>query len=265
MEIRRLFHHFAIMLFAAVFFATAGRGEDFRKEADELGNKYVAALQELATECEKQGLTDEAKQTLAAVGPHDPYKLFFPRLDNAAGGAEVERKQSPAAAAWQEKLARLRHEQAAALCQLAEKAVARRQAWTAWQLILAAIRVDPDNEDARRALGYQRYEGRWHTAYEVKKLRAGQIWDDRFGWIAKADVDRYRRGQRPAGGRWITAAEDARLHRDIHSSGRSKPNTTRSTRTIASKRGSPWARSWKASVACGGRCSWAFTFPKATC
>ena len=49
------------------------------------------------------------------------------------------------------------------------------------------------------------------------QLRSGHVWDNRFGWIRKADVPRYEKGERFYQGRWISAEEDARLHADIQS------------------------------------------------
>ena len=43
------------------------------------------------------------------------------------------------------------------------------------------------------------------------------MWREKFGWVPEAQLDHYERGERPAGSRWITAEEDARLHHDIRS------------------------------------------------
>ena len=51
----------------------------------------------------------------------------------------------------------------------------------------------------------------------MKKLRAGFVWSEKFGWLPKAHLRRYEDGQRYQNGRWISAAEDARLHHDIQS------------------------------------------------
>jgi len=67
---------------------------------------------------------------------------------------------------------------------------------------------------------YQKYFDRWYTAYDVKKLRSGFVWSDKFGWLPKAYFRRYEEGQRFYDGRWISAAEDEKLHRDIRSGGK---------------------------------------------
>ncbi len=116
-----------------------------------------------------------------------------------------------------EQLRKLRHDQAAALYDMAQRAIRRHQASLAYTLVLKAIGDDPDHEAARRLLGYQKYQGDWHTAYEIEKLQAGQVWDEKFGWLPESQLARYQQGQRFLGGRWISAEEDARRHRDIRS------------------------------------------------
>ncbi len=83
--------------------------------------------------------------------------------------------------------------------------------------MLDAIRANPDHEGARRVLGYQKYRNQWQTPYEIRMLRNGMVWSDKFGWLEKNDVARYERGQRLLGSAWIDAANDAALHADITS------------------------------------------------
>ncbi len=116
---------------------------------------------------------------------------------------------------WVSRLAKLRRDHAAALYDLARAAVRNGQAGLAFDLAIAAIRTDPDYEPARRLFGYQKFRDQWRTAYEVKKLRSGFVWSDKFGWLPKAYLRRYEDGQRFDNGRWISAEEDARRHRDI--------------------------------------------------
>ena len=84
-------------------------------------------------------------------------------------------------------------------------------------LVLEAVRANPDNESVRRLLGYQKFQNQWHTNYEVKKYHSGMVWNDKFGWLPKSNVRRYEDGQRYSEGKWITAAEDAQRHGDINS------------------------------------------------
>ncbi len=197
--------------------SVAAAAENLYREAKELRARYAEDLEKLAAWCEQEGLAAEAKQTRAAQGPHDPYKLYVPVLPRRAGPPKLPAGAVPVLIQWNERFTKLRQEQAAALYALAQRAMHRHQASLAYALVLEAIGADPDHEAARRLLGYQKYEGLWRTAFEIKKLRAGQVWDEKFGWLPEAQVARYRQGQRFVGDRWITAEEDARRHRDIHS------------------------------------------------
>jgi len=175
---------------------------------------YRQKLEQLAAWCESRNLPEQAERTRRRLAPHDPYKIYIAALPQAVGPPPLAAQTSPAIAQWHERFWQLRREQAAALYDLARRVVRHRPA-LAYQLVLMAAREDPDHADVRRVLGYQQYEGRWHTFYEVQQLRAGRVWDDRFGWIARNDLPRYERGERPYRGRWISAEEDARLHRQI--------------------------------------------------
>ena len=110
---------------------------------------------------------------------------------------------------------KLRQDQAAALFTLAQRCVRNHQVALAYRLALETIQADPDHEGARRVFGYQRYQGQWHTPFEVQRLRSGMVWHEKFGWIEKADVPRWERGERPAGTGWIDASDDAKLHAQI--------------------------------------------------
>jgi hypothetical protein len=87
----------------------------------------------------------------------------------------------------------------------------------AFGLALNAVQANPDYEPVRRLLGYQKIDDQWHTLYEARKLRAGFVWSDKFGWLPKANLPRYEKGERYCDGRWITAEEDAQRHSDIRS------------------------------------------------
>jgi len=195
--------------------SAAAATENLYREAKQLRARYAEDLEKLAAWCDQEGLAPEAKQTRAAQGPHDPDKLYVPVLPRRIGPPELPAGAAPKVVQWHERLTKLRHDQAAAQYALAQRAMRRRQASLAYALVLGAIGADPDHEAARRLLGYQKYEGQWRTAYEIKKLRAGQVWDAKFGWLPEAHVARYQEGQRFFGGRWISAEEDARRHHDI--------------------------------------------------
>jgi len=211
---------FRLMVFFAVWVlpgvAASVSADALWDESEKLRSHYAAELDELAEWCAAEGLAEQARLTRRAQGARDPYKLHLPVLPRQAGPPKLPESSSPAAAQWHGRFYGLRREHAAALFGLARRAV-RRRASLAYMLALESLHANPDNESVRRLFGYQKYRGRWQTFYEVRQLRSGKVWHEKFGWLPAAHVRRYEQGQRYHRGRWISAAEDAREHREIRS------------------------------------------------
>lgn len=87
---------------------------------------------------------------------------------------------------------------------------------TAIQLARETLRENPDHEKARKILGYEKYENRWVWPKTAQWLRAGKIWSDDFGWLPADQLEKYKNGQRLFRGKWIDAAEDARLRSNVN-------------------------------------------------
>ena len=79
---------------------------------------------------------------------------------------------------------------------LADEAVSAGQASVAFRLLPEVVRENPEHGQARKILGYEQFDGRWLTSFETAKARAGQVWDDRFGWLPADYVARYEAGER---------------------------------------------------------------------
>jgi hypothetical protein len=189
--------------------------DELSRAAQELKSKYAANLGELASWCEEKGLAAEARKTRNALGPHDPMKFYVPVLPAEVGPPKLPPDAPAAVVEWDQKFNRLRKEQSAALFDLARRAMRSNRAGLALELALDAIRANPDNDSVRRLFGYQKFQNQWRTVYEVKKLRQGLVWTDKFGWLPKAYVKRYEEGRRLRNNKWITAEEDAAARRDI--------------------------------------------------
>lgn len=173
--------------------------------------QYVADLESLAAWCDEHQLAIEAAETRNSLRDLDPRKIYLSvlraqREDEPAGGRSSE---------WQSRYTMLRHAQAAARFDLAQKAIRQGRASLAFELVLAALHENPDHEASRRLLGYQWFRGQWHTPFEIRKLRAGQVWHEQFGWLPASHVSRYEAGERFAGGRWMSAADEARSRSQI--------------------------------------------------
>jgi hypothetical protein len=189
-----------------------------------LRDRYAVELTELAGWCDEQGLKHEAAQTRAWLAPDDPSRLFVaaPRATSFPARADESSTETAAAtedrsksAAWAERFDKLRKQQAAVLFDLANKAARNRQPREAMGLVWQVLREDPDHADARRVMGNQREGDRWLTPFEMRKLRDGQVWHDRFGWLPREQVARYEAGERHFAGGWRSAADDAKAHADI--------------------------------------------------
>ena len=187
------------------------------RAALDLKAKYAADVEQLAKWCDENSLADEARKTRLVLGPSDPNKLYVPVLPVEVGPPELPAGTSPKAVEWNSRLWRLRREFAADQFDMARRAVRNGRAGLAFELALGAIQANPDYEPVRRLFGYQKQSGAWRTIYEARKLRAGNVWSDKFGWLPKGRLHRYEQGERYLGGRWISAEDDAKRHADIRS------------------------------------------------
>ncbi len=204
------------MLCCTVFSAgSSAAADDLAKEAGGLQTRYAADLGRLAAWCRQNNLASEAKTTTDLAAPPDPYKIVLPVLPQEVGSLHPPDGASGDLAEWHRRLLKLRQDQAGALFALAQRCARRHQASLAYRLALEAIKANPDHEGTRRVFGYQNFQNQWHTPFEVLMLRNGIVWHDKFGWIEKANLPRYERGERLLGVAWIDAAADATLHARI--------------------------------------------------
>jgi hypothetical protein len=210
-----------VVILACITAMQAVHADQTHGQVARVADAYRTKLDELAAWCESRGLIAEAAQTKAWSRPRSADKLYITILsdeisqDGATGDGTVGDGASQDVGQWRERFGKLRREQGDALFKLARRAADGRRPSLAFDLVLAALHEDPDHETARRILGYQQFRGRWHTLYEIRKLRAGWVKSERFGWIRRTDLPRYEKGERRRGNRWISAEEDARLHSDI--------------------------------------------------
>lgn len=203
-------------LWIALFAQRSFAEDEILRAALELRAKYAADIKKLADWCDENGLGDEARKTRLAIGPNDPHKLFVPVLPDEVGPPDPPAGASPKALEWHKRFWQIRREGAVSFFDLARRAVRGGRAGLAFDLALASIQANPDCEPVRRMFSYQKYGGRWRTIYEVRKLRSGNVWSDKFGWLPKGRLHKYGQGERYLAGRWISAEEDAQRHADIN-------------------------------------------------
>lgn len=204
-----------VVLLWGLWAGQAQAAEEFETAVRQVRTSYAAQLENLAKWCEETGLTAEAAKTRAWCGPRDPYKLFLARLPKQVGPPALPPDARPELVEWDTRFQRLRREQANVLYEWARKAIRAQRASLAYDLVWTALRENPDQEALRKLMGQQKLKDQWCTAYEIRKLRARQTWDDRYGWLPAGQAGKYEHGQRFNQGKWISAEEDARLHRFI--------------------------------------------------
>lgn len=115
-----------------------------------------------------------------------------------------------AAPLWAEFLA-ARRERAAGTFALAraEAAADSPRSCAIVELVHRTLRDDPDHARARAAAGYVRRGEAWVRPEVGRRIDRGEVFDPAFGWQPAGRLARLRAGERPVGGSWIGAAEDA--------------------------------------------------------
>ncbi|HEY2146434.1 MAG TPA: hypothetical protein VGH32_00760, partial [Pirellulales bacterium] len=192
------------------------RAADLIDERAALEAKYAGDFGDLAAWCNKNQLKEEAEQVRKWAVNRDPQKLYVFVLPDELD-ASTKLNSDTKVTEWWRRWTQLRTAEADALFELAGKALAEHRPALAFELIRETVRENPDHTKARAILGYEKVGGRWVTPYAARRLGAGQVFDERFGWISSADVPRYEKGERKSGSKWITAAEDARQHAAVKS------------------------------------------------
>lgn len=213
---RRLAATFLLAVLALVCSAGSARAEDLYQTVTVLRREYAAELDELAAWCDERKLDAQARTTRAWLRPRDPNCVCVAVFPRRIGPPELPPDTPADAVEWRDRFLRLRGDQADAMFEIARRAIRTNRASLAFDLIVTALHEDPDHKRIRQILGYQPYRGEWRSAYEVNKLRRGQVWHEQFGWLPRNHVRRYEEGERFHRGRWISAEEDARAHRHIN-------------------------------------------------
>ncbi len=184
---------------------------DDRRALDEA---YRVKLSQIADDAERAGLKSQATQARQWLTPTPPFSIQVAIVPAASSVAADSTAAGPALK-FDEQFRAARHAQADALFALAKDALKAKRASLAWLWAHETLRENPDHAAARYTLGFQRYEDRWLTTFELNKAKSGQRWSDRFGWLPQAELARYEQGERLYRGKWMTVAEEAEFRSRI--------------------------------------------------
>lgn len=183
-----------------------------------LRQAYAARLAELAAWCDQRGLPEAATVTRqwAAPVPARLRRVYLPPIGTAPAVEPLpEGDPGSPLAEWCERFMHLRQEQADALFALARNAAADGDVSLAAEALNGVLRENPDHAAARRAVQHEAFAGAWYPSVAAARLRRGEVWHDKFGYLPAEHVARYEAGQRYVRGSWVSAARAAELHARI--------------------------------------------------
>jgi hypothetical protein len=172
--------------------------------------QFARELEVLAADAATRGIEDAAELARALQAPFARQTLDVDALPEAIGG-RVPAGLPPDEFQWRTRLEELRRGYADDLSALAQRAIRQALPSYAFQLLREIAFHHPDDELARKVLGYVRYDNRWTTPYTAYMLRKGQVWHSQFGWLQRDHVARYDAGERFYRGQWMSAERELLL------------------------------------------------------
>ncbi len=226
------------LLFSASAFS-ASNIDKFYANIQKYQKKYAAELEELATWCDENNLTEQAVTTRNWATPktiEDEIRVS-PLPQEFWGAEEKERPKSKSkksskksenkrkseaengseelATEWETRFRQLRFGASSDYLKFAKKTVSAGHISLGFGLLMQSLHENPDNPGARKILGYQKGKNGWLTEFERMNQKAGNVWHEEFGWIPKKFVKKYEDGQRFLNGQWVSEEQDAVFHGTI--------------------------------------------------
>lgn len=128
------------------------------------------------------------------VGPDpDPDSLSaaISRLEHAPASPEDEKKLAKELST---RIAALEKPILDRLFMAVDRCLAAGEPGLAFDLYQLLLRMDPENERARRGLGETKVGGTWLRPFDVDQVKAGLVRDERLGWIIAKDMAKYDKG-----------------------------------------------------------------------
>ncbi|MDO4550605.1 MAG: DUF1570 domain-containing protein [Planctomycetia bacterium] len=188
----------------------------FIQRRDKYLKEYQDKLNALAQKCNSQGLKREAEITQKWLSSRSADKIFVAVLPTEYNPSLTGKNPTPEQLKWEEEFTDLRKDASNFFYKQAQLAVDAKHPSLGFDLLMDALRENPDHASARKIVGFQKYQNEWRTAYEVRQLKKRRVKHPKFGWIPKNHVEKYEQGQRFYNKKWISKEEDAAAHQDIN-------------------------------------------------
>jgi hypothetical protein len=209
----------AILQSAAPIHAQAKRkvGRDlpaFVKQHAELHRKFAKELETIAAACDEKTLTEAAVTVRTLAAPADTSRLRVTPLPREIQ-PDLPVDLPPDERFWRAQSRQQQKEYARDLYLLSRRALDAGHVSFAFDLVREIAFHDPDHQTARKILGFVRLGTEWVSPFDAVMLKSGKVWHERFGWLPKAHVERYEKGERLVGGRWMSEAKAETYHEDF--------------------------------------------------
>ena len=156
--------------------AIAQTSTNWRLERHSIERPFATDLQTLANDLRSSGDAKGSRNVVAQYSPRDLQReyIYLPGTEFAASDS----------VGWQARLQELKKTHAQRVFELAQQAADNGGGAAGFQFLNEVLVLDPDHEQARKALGHRRTEKGWRIASELVKNRKSTKREPTMGWEA---------------------------------------------------------------------------------
>ena len=180
------------------------------EEYTQLHQGFEKSMEDLAAECDQQGLKTAAAVLRARAARIDRQTLDLDDLPEEIGASVPDPGDT-----LQQRQHELESQYAARVFGISQKAMKAGSINLAFHLVREVAFHDPDHLNARRMLGFVKSEGKWSTPFALAQERRGLVWHEEFGWLPEDHVTKYEQGLRFYRNRWMTKEQEEELRKDF--------------------------------------------------
>lgn len=193
---------------------TDARLEKFQDQRVELYDRFFKQVDQLIEFADTRGLTDAVSELKTWKTPVSGSELLASSLPQEVQ-PQLPKDFSDDEKQWRVEFHAAKQAIAKELYLLSRRVLNANFHSIAISLVREVLYFDPDHEQARTQLGYERFGELWTTPFSARKLKSGFIWHDQFGWLPQTHKARYEKGERCYRTNWMTAAREASIRQDF--------------------------------------------------